>query len=57
MPQKCEREVGTDIKERVPNPNFEIKYRLGEEIDFTKEVKPMRIDAIREYVALDEEDK
>lgn len=35
-------------------PYFEIKYRLGEKIDFSKEIKPIKIEAIREYVALDE---
>jgi len=32
-------------------PYFEIKYRLGEKIDFSKEIKPIRIESIREYVA------
>ena len=32
-------------------PYFEIKYRLGEKIDFNKEIKPIRIESIREYVA------
>lgn len=32
-------------------PYFEIKYRLGEKIDFSNEVKPIRIESIREYVA------
>ena len=32
-------------------PYFEIKYRLGEKIDFSREVKPIRIESIREYEA------
>lgn len=32
-------------------PYFEIKYRLGEKLDFSKEIKPIRIESIREYVA------
>lgn len=32
-------------------PYFEIKYRLGEKIDFSKELKPIRIEAIREYIS------
>jgi len=38
-------------------PYFEIKYRLGEEIDFSKEIKPIRVEAIREYVALTDDGK
>lgn len=34
-------------------PYFEIKYRLGEKIDFSKEIKPIKVETIREYVAFD----
>ena len=32
-------------------PYFEIKYRLGETIDFSKKIRPIKIESIREYIA------
>ena len=33
-------------------PYFDIKYRLGEEIDFSKEIKSVQIEAITDFVAI-----
>lgn len=37
--------------EDINMPYYEIKYRLGEKIDFSKEIKPIKVEQIRDYVA------